>query len=109
MTDDKSLVDAYASIYNKKEKEQIDEAVPLVGAAIGLGKKLLLNKGKEMLGGAVKRGLGMLNPKRNQEQQPAMASYQPEGEMVEDLPNAYASIYKEDSDKPSIGRLLIKV
>ena len=56
MTDDKSLVDAYASIYNKKEKEkeQIDEAVPLVGAAIGLGKKLLLNKGKEMLGGAVK-------------------------------------------------------
>ena len=108
MTDDKSLVDAYASIYNKKEKEQIDEAVPLVGAAIGLGKKLLLNKGKEMLGGAVKRGLGMLNPKRNQEQQPAMASYQPEGEMVEDLANAYASIYKEDSDKPSIGRALDK-
>ena len=38
MTDDKSLVDAYASIYNKKEedKEQIDEALPLVGMAAGL-------------------------------------------------------------------------
>ena len=95
MTDDKSLVDAYASIYNKKEKEQIDEALPLVGAAIGLGKKLLINKGKEMIGGAVKRGLGMLNPKRNQQQ-------------TEQLANAYASIYKEDSDKPSIGRALDK-
>ena len=114
MTDDKSLVDAYASIYNKKEKEkeQIDEAIPLVA----MGAKFLAKKAagaiggmaKNAIGGAVKRGLGMLNPKRNQEQQPAMASYQPEGEMVEDLANAYASIYKEDSDKPSIGRALDK-
>ena len=41
MTDDKSLVDAYASIYNKKEedKKQIDEALPLAGMALGLAKK----------------------------------------------------------------------
>ena len=91
MTDDKSLVDAYASIYNKKEKEQeqIDEAVPL----LAMGAKFLAKNAaravggmaKNAIGGAVKRGLGMLNPKRNQEQQPAMASYQPEGEMVEDV------------------------
>ena len=69
MTDDKSLVDAYASIYNKKEKEQIDEAVPLVGAAIGFGKKLLVDQGKKMIGGAVKRGLGMLNPNKDKQPQ----------------------------------------
>ena len=67
MTDDKSLVDAYASIYNKKEedKEQIDEALPLVGMAAGLAKKAALGVAKNV----VKRGVGMLNPKKDQQPQ----------------------------------------
>jgi len=92
MTDDKSLVDAYASIYNKKEKEieQVDEAIftgaALAGKALlGAGKKFLMSKAKDAAVGMAKRGLGMLNPKREQQPQPAMASYQPEGEMVEDV------------------------
>ena len=92
MTDDKSLVDAYASIYNKKEKEieQVDEAIftgaALAGKALlGAGKKFLMNKAKDAAVGIAKRGLGMLNPKREQQPQPAMAGYQPEGEMVEDV------------------------
>ena len=97
MTDDKSLVDAYASIYNKKEKdkEQIDEAVPL----LAMGAKFLAKKAvgavgnmaKSAIGGAVKRGVGMLNPKKQEAQ-------------AEQLANAYASIYKEES----IGRALDK-
>ena len=92
MNDDKSLVDAYASIYNKKEKEieQVDEAIftgaALAGKALlGAGKKFLMNKAKDAAVGIAKRGLGMLNPKREQQPQPAMAGYQPEGEMVEDV------------------------
>ena len=92
MNDDKSLVDAYASIYNKKEKEveQVDEAIftgaALAGKALlGAGKKFLMNKAKDAAVGLAKRGLGMLNPKREQQPQPAMAGYQPEGEMVEDV------------------------
>ena len=92
MTDDKSLVDAYASIYNKKEKEieQVDEAIftgaALAGKALlGAGKKFLMSKAKDAAVGIAKRGLGMLNPKREQQPQPAMAGYQPEGEMVEDV------------------------
>ena len=67
MTDDKSLVDAYASIYNKKEedKEQIDEALPLVGMAAGLAKRAALGVAKNV----VKRGVGMLNPKKDQQPQ----------------------------------------
>tara|TARA_Y100001935_G_scaffold254842_1_gene265268 strand:- start:1376 stop:2239 length:864 start_codon:yes stop_codon:yes gene_type:complete len=96
MNDDKSLVDAYASIYNKKEKEveQVDEAI-FTGAALAgkallkAGGKFLANKAKDVAGNVLKstakRGLGMLNPKKDQEPQPAMASYQPEGEMVEDV------------------------
>jgi len=97
MTDDKNLVDAYASIYNKKEKdkEQIDEAVPL----LAMGAKFLAKKAvgavgnmaKSAIGGAVKRGVGMLNPKKQEAQ-------------AEQLANAYASIYKEES----IGRALDK-
>ena len=97
MTDDKGLVDAYASIYNKKEKdkEQIDEAVPL----LAMGAKFLAKKAvgavgnmaKSAIGGAVKRGVGMLNPKKQEAQ-------------AEQLANAYASIYKEES----IGRALDK-
>ena len=89
MTDDKSLVDAYASIYNKKEKEkeQLDEALP---AIIGMGAKFLARKAagavgnmaKNAIGGVVKRGVGMLNPKKQEAQ-------------TEQLANAYASIYKE--------------
>ena len=92
MTDDKSLVDAYASIYNKKEKEieQVDEAIftgaALAGKALlGAGKKFLMNKAKDAAMGMAKRGLGMLNPNKDKQPQPAMASYQPEGEMVEDV------------------------
>ena len=91
MTDDKSLVDAYASIYNKKEKEkeQIDEAVPF----LAMGAKFLAKKAAGAVGnmaknavvGAAKRGLGMLNPNKDKQPQPAMASYKPEGEMVEDV------------------------
>ena len=92
MTDDKSLVDAYASIYNKKEKEieQVDEAIftgaALAGKALlGAGKKFLMNKAKDAAMGMAKRGLGMLNPNKDKQPQPAMASYQPEGEMIEDV------------------------
>ena len=71
MTDDKSLVDAYASIYNKKEedKEQIDEALPLVGMAAGLAKKAAMGMAKNVVMGAAKRGVGMLNPKKDQQPQ----------------------------------------
>ena len=98
MTDDKSLVDAYASIYNKKEKEieQVDEAIftgaALAGKALlGAGKKFLMNKAKDAAVGMAKRGVGMLNPKKQEAQ-------------AEQLANAYASIYKEES----IGKALDK-
>ena len=75
MTDDKSLVDAYASIYNKKEKEieQVDEAIftgaALAGKALlGAGKKFLMNKAKDAAMGMAKRGLGMLNPNKDKQQ-----------------------------------------
>ena len=71
MTNDKSLVDAYASIYNKKEedKEQIDEALPLVGMAAGLAKKAAMGMAKNVVKGVAKRGVGMLNPKKDQQPQ----------------------------------------
>ena len=91
MTDDRRLVDAYASIYNKKEKEieQVDEAIftgaALAGKALlGAGKKFLMNKAKDAAVGIAKRGVGMLNPKKQEAQ-------------TEQLANAYASIYKEES------------
>ena len=75
MTDDKSLVDAYASIYNKKEKEieQVDEAIftgaALAGKALlGAGKKFLMNKAKDAAMGMAKRGVGMLNPNKDKQQ-----------------------------------------
>ena len=74
MTDDKSLVDAYASIYNKKEKdkEQIDEVAPLVA----MGAKFLAKNAaravggmaKNAIGNVVKRGVGMLNPNKDKAQ-----------------------------------------
>ena len=86
MTDDRRLVDAYASIYNKKEKdkEQIDEALPLVGMAAGFLKKRALGAAANIAKNVVKRGVGMLNPKKQEAQ-------------TEQLANAYASIYKEES------------
>ena len=67
MTDD--LASAYSSIYDKKEedKEQLDEALPLVPlamkAATTIGKKMIVDKGKEMLGNVANkiRGKGQLN------------------------------------------------
>ena len=62
MTDD--LASAYSSIYNKKEedKEQLDEALPLVPlavkAATTIGKKMIVDKGKEMLGNVAKNVMG---------------------------------------------------
>ena len=93
MTDDRRLVDAYASIYNKKEKdkEQIDEALPLVGMAAGFLKKKALQAGANIAKNVVKRGVGMLNPKKQEAQ-------------TEQLANAYASIYNE-----SIGSAIDKV
>ena len=104
MNDDQALVDAYASIYNKKEEikeevQQLDEilpAIPLIAKGVMMASKIgkvakiaskvggVINKvgmAKDMVGGVVDkiRGKGQHNP------QPAMASYQPEGEMIEDV------------------------
>ena len=104
MNDDQALVDAYASIYNKKEEikeevQQLDEilpAIPLIAKGVMMASKIgkvakiaskvggVINKvgmAKDMVGGVVDkiRGKGQHNT------QPAMASYQPEGEMIEDV------------------------
>ena len=56
MTDDKSLVDAYASIYNKKEedKEQVNEVAPMVAMA----GKFLAKKAAGAVGNMAKNALG---------------------------------------------------
>ena len=104
MADDKTLVEAYASIYNKKEEikeevQQLDEilpAIPLIAKGVMMASKIgkvakiaskvggVINKvgmAKDMMGSVVDkiRGKGQHNT------QPAMASYQPEGEMIEDV------------------------
>ena len=104
MNDDQALVDAYASIYNKKEEikeevQQLDEilpAIPLIAKGVMMASKIgkvakiaskvggVINKvgmAKDMMGSVVDkiRGKGQHNT------QPAMASYQPEGEMIEDV------------------------
>ena len=104
MNDDQALDDAYASIYNKKEEikeevQQLDEilpAIPLIAKGVMMASKIgkvakiaskvggVINKvgmAKDMVGGVVDkiRGKGQHNT------QPAMASYQPEGEMIEDV------------------------
>ena len=104
MNDDQALVDAYASIYNKKEEikeevQQLDEilpAIPLIAKGVMMASKIgkvakiaskvggVIDKvgmAKDMVGGVVDkiRGKGQHNT------QPAMASYQPEGEMIEDV------------------------
>ena len=110
MTDDKGLVDAYASIYEhhqkdadgnvieheEDKKEQIDEALPALAMPLlkFAGKKLLqfgANKLKQKAMGAVgnmMRGGGPSTQAHRQNKmgmQPAMASYQPEMDMVEDV------------------------
>ena len=110
MTDDKGLVDAYASIYEhhqkdadgnvieheEDKKEQIDEALPALAMPLlkFAGKKLLqfgANKLKQKAIGAVgnmMRGGGPSTQAHRQNKmgmQPAMASYQPEMDMVEDV------------------------
>ena len=104
MNYDQALVVAYASIYNKKEEikeevQQLDEilpAIPLIAKGVMMASKIgkvaiiaakvggVINKvgmAKDMVGGVVDkiRGKGQHNT------QPAMASYQPEGEMIEDV------------------------
>ena len=90
MTDDKSLVDAYASIYNKKEKEieQVDEAIftgaALAGKALlGAGKKFLMNKAKDAAMGMAKRGVGMLNPNKDKQQNEDVAITNLDGSTTE--------------------------
>ena len=86
MNDDKALVDAYASIYNKKEEikeevQQLDEilpAIPLIAKGVMMASKIgkvakiaskvggVINKvgmAKDMVGGVVDkiRGKGQLN------------------------------------------------
>ncbi len=108
MTDDKGLVDAYASIYEhhqkdadgnvipheEDKKEQIDEALPALAMPLlkFAGKKLLqfgANKLKQKAMGAVgnmMRGGGPSTQAHRQNKMGMqMASYQPEGEMVEDV------------------------
>ena len=110
MTDDKELVDAYASIYEhhqkdadgnvipheEDKKEQIDEALPALAMPLlkFAGKKLLqfgVNKLKQKAVekvGNMMRGGGPSTQAHRQNKmsmQPAMASYQPEMDMVEDV------------------------
>ena len=115
MTDDKGLVDAYASIYEhhqkdtdgnvieheEDKKEQIDEALPLLAmGAKFLAKKaggaLLRAGARKIMGGIADKvrggGPSTMAHRQNKQgsstgmgMQPAMASYQPEGEMVEDV------------------------
>ena len=82
MTDDKNLVDAYASIYKKKESEEVNEIAPAIPLALkGAGMMAKLAKGAKIASkvgtiaqgvGAVRdaaapRGKGQMNPQQNEE------------------------------------------
>ena len=83
MTDDKNLVDAYASIYKKKESEEISEiaVTGTLAAMKGIGMAAKLAKGAKIASkvgtiaqgvGAVRdaaapRGKGQMNPQQNEE------------------------------------------
>ena len=107
MTDDKALVDAYASIYEhhqkdadgnvipheEDKKEQIDEALPALAAPLlkFAGKKLLqfgVNKLKQKAVekvGSMMRGGGPSTQAHRQNQMGLQAAhYEPEMDMVED-------------------------
>ena len=90
MTDDKALVDAYSSIYKKKEEikeeaQQLDEiplAIPALIKGAGLAMKALKIGRKVNQGVQVARGL--MNTIKG-EKQMQTAGHEPEGEMIEDV------------------------
>ena len=90
MTDDKALVDAYSSIYKKKEEikeeaQQLDEiplAIPALIKGAGLAMKALKIGRKVNQGVQVARGL--VNTIKG-EKQMQTAGHEPEGEMIEDV------------------------
>ena len=91
MTDDKALVDAYSSIYKKKEEikeevQQLDEAIPLAIPALMKGAGLAMKALK--IGRKVNQGVqvarGLVNTIKG-EKQMQTAGHEPEGEMIEDV------------------------
>ena len=91
MTDDKALVDAYSSIYKKKEEikeeaQQLDEiplAIPALMKGAGLAMKALKIGRKVNQGVQVARGL--MNTIKGEKQTMQTAGHEPEGEMIEDV------------------------
>ena len=91
MTDDKALVDAYSSIYKKKEEikeevQQLDEALPLAIPALIKGAGLAMKALK--IGNKVHQGVqvakGLVNTMKGDKQMQT-AGHEPEGEMIEDV------------------------
>ena len=91
MTDDKALVDAYSSIYKKKEEikeevQQLDEALPLAIPALIKGAGLAMKALK--IGRKVHQGVqvakGLVNTMKGDKQMQT-AGHEPEGEMIEDV------------------------
>tara|TARA_S200000501_G_C20858428_1_gene758638 strand:+ start:1521 stop:2243 length:723 start_codon:yes stop_codon:yes gene_type:complete len=91
MTDDKALVDAYSSIYKKKEEikeevQQLDEALPLAIPALIKGAGLAMKALK--IGRKVHQGVqvakGLVNTIKGDKQMQT-AGHEPEGEMIEDV------------------------
>ena len=91
MTDDKALVDAYSSIYKKKEEikeevQQLDEALPLAIPALIKGAGLAMKALK--IGRKVHQGVqvakGLVNTMKGDNQMQT-AGHEPEGEMIEDV------------------------
>ena len=91
MTDDKALVDAYSSIYKKKEEikeevQQLDEALPLAIPALIKGACLAMKALK--IGRKVHQGVqvakGLVNTMKGDKQMQT-AGHEPEGEMIEDV------------------------
>ena len=91
MTDDKALVDAYSSIYKKKEEikeevKQLDEALPLAIPALIKGAGLAMKALK--IGRKVHQGVqvakGLVNTMKGDKQMQT-AGHEPEGEMIEDV------------------------
>ena len=92
MTDDKALVDAYSSIYKKKEEikeevQQLDEALPLAIPALIKGAGLAMKALK--IGRKVHQGVqvakGLVNTIKGDKQTMQTAGHEPEGEMIEDV------------------------
>ena len=90
MTDDKALVDAYSSIYKKKEEikeevQQLDEALPLAIPALIKGAGLAMKALK--IGRKVHQGVqvakGLVNTMKGDKQMQT-AGHEPEGEMIDE-------------------------